>query len=78
MRLLAVGDVCGPVGCEEIRRKLPNIKQKYGIDAVIINGENSADGNGITPYSADYLFSCGADVITGHFVWYDRRKSTHE
>lgn len=65
MKLLTVGDVCGPVGCEEIRRKLPVLKRKYAIDAVIINGENSADGNGITPESADYLFNCGADVITG-------------
>ncbi len=65
MKLLAVGDVCGVSGCEEIRKKLPIIKQDKKIDAVIINGENSAEGNGITPYSADYLFMCGADVITG-------------
>lgn len=65
MRLLAVGDVCGVLGCEEIRKRLPDIKKKNNIDAVIINGENSAEGNGITPYSADFLFSCGADVITG-------------
>ena len=65
MRLLAVGDVCGFLGCEEIRRQLPIIKKEKNIDAVIINGENSADCNGITPFSAEYLFSCGADVITG-------------
>jgi len=65
MRLLAVGDVCGVCGCEEIRKRLPFIKKEKRIDAVIINGENSAQGNGITPYSADYLFACGADVITG-------------
>ncbi len=65
MRLLAVGDVCGVCGCEEIRRRLPVIKKEKQIDAVIINGENSAEGNGITPFSADYLFACGADIITG-------------
>ena len=65
MRLLAIGDVCGVSGCEEIRKRLSNLKKEYKIDAVIINGENSAEGNGITPYSADYLFMCGADVITG-------------
>lgn len=65
MRLLAVGDVCGQVGCEEIRRKLYLIKQQKNIDAVIVNGENSAVGNGITPETADYIFACGADVITG-------------
>lgn len=34
------------------------------IDLVIANGENSAEGNGITPYSAKYLFTSGVDVIT--------------
>lgn len=65
MRLLTVGDVCGQVGCEEIHRKLPVIKRQKNIDAVIVNGENSAVGNGITPETADYIFACGADIITG-------------
>lgn len=65
MRLLAIGDVCGPVGQEELRRKLPLLKKEKNIDVVIVNGENSAEGNGITPSSADFLFACGADVITG-------------
>ena len=65
MRLLAIGDVCGVLGCEMVRKCLPILKKEKNIDAVIINGENSAEGNGITPYSSDYLFMCGADVITG-------------
>ena len=35
------------------------------MDVCIVNGENSADGNGITPVSAGHLFDAGADVITG-------------
>lgn len=65
MRVFAIGDVCGSAGCETVRRLLPNIKKDKKIDMVIINGENSADGNGILPESAEYLFACGADVITG-------------
>lgn len=65
MRLLAVGDICGPAGCDCVRRKLPLLKKEKNIDVVIINGENSAEGNGITPESADFLFNCGADIITG-------------
>lgn len=65
MRILAVGDVCGSVGCEYVRRVLPTLKREKRIDMVIINGENSADGNGVTPDSASYLFSIGADVLTG-------------
>ena len=40
MRLLAVGDVCGSIGCGEVRRILPCLKRSKNIDMVIINGEN--------------------------------------
>lgn len=65
MKVLAIGDVCGSIGCNTLRKTLPNLKKQLNIDFTVINGENSADGNGITPESADMLFSCGADVITG-------------
>ncbi|MBE6728675.1 MAG: TIGR00282 family metallophosphoesterase [Ruminococcaceae bacterium] len=65
MRILAIGDVCGSIGCNTVRKILPSLKKEKNIDFVVINGENSADGNGITPSSAEMLFSYGADVITG-------------
>ncbi len=65
MRILAIGDVCGSIGCEYVRKILPSLKREKAIDMVIINCENSADGNGVTPFSADYLFALGADVLTG-------------
>ncbi len=65
INILCIGDVCGSIGCQALAKKLHNIKKEYNIDLTVINGENSADGNGITPQSADYLFSIGADVITG-------------
>ena len=65
MRLLVIGDICGDTGCEYLRKQLPILKQKKKIDAVIANGENSATQNGVTPQSADYIFSCGVDIITG-------------
>lgn len=64
MKLLCIGDVVASVGCEYLRRRLPNLKKTLGIDVVVCNGENSADGNGILPQSADYLFQSGVDVIT--------------
>ena len=64
MRILCIGDVVGKIGCEFLRQKLPTLKRVKGIDLVICNGENSADGNGITPVSADHLFDSGVDVIT--------------
>lgn len=77
MNILVIGDVVGSVGCEFLRSKLPNLKRIKGIDLVIANGENSADGNGITPKSAEYLYDSGADVITtGNHTY--RRKEIYE
>ena len=64
MRILCIGDVVGTAGCKFLRSRLPAFKKLHNIDLVICNGENSADGNGINPRSADYLFSSGVDVIT--------------
>lgn len=77
MRLLAVGDVCGKAGCDYVLSKLPLLKKEKNIDVIIINGENSAEGNGVTKVSAEYLFACGADIITGgnHSL---RRKEVYE
>lgn len=64
MRILCIGDVVGSKGCAFVREKLPSMRKFYQIDAVICNGENSADGNGVLPTSADSLFASGVDVIT--------------
>lgn len=64
MNILTIGDVVGSVGCRFLRAHLPSLKKLKGVDLVICNGENSADGNGITPASAEFLFQSGVDVIT--------------
>ncbi len=64
MNILAIGDVVGGIGCQFLRQRLPALKKFKNVDFVIANGENSSDGNGITPASAEYLFSSGVDVIT--------------
>lgn len=64
MNLLFIGDVVGKAGCDAIRKNIYNIKKENNIDVTIINGENSAIGNGITHESANILFRYGADVIT--------------
>ncbi len=64
MRVLAIGDVVGAPGCEFVRRRLPEIKRQLSADLTIVNGENSAVGNGILPSSAAHLLDSGADVIT--------------
>ncbi len=64
MKLLFIGDVVGKQGCEFLASKLFEIKKEHDIDITVVNGENSAQGNGITKYSLDFLTSCGVDVIT--------------
>lgn len=73
--LLFIGDVVGNAGCEFLSSKLRTIKQMYGIDMTVVNGENSAQGNGITKLSADMIFSAGADIITTGNHAFRRRES---
>ena len=77
MRILCIGDVVGSAGCQFLRSKLPALKRFHGVDLVICNGENSADGNGITPQSAQYLFDSGVDALTlGNHTF--RRREVYE
>jgi hypothetical protein len=53
-----------------VREILPGLKQQYGIDFVIANGENVAGGLGLTLNTAEELFDAGVDVITsGNHIW---------
>jgi 2',3'-cyclic-nucleotide 2'-phosphodiesterase len=64
IRLLFAGDVVGPIGREAARRFLPVLREQLRLDAIIINGENSADnGMGATPETAAGLLRV-ADFVT--------------
>ncbi len=77
MNILVIGDVVSAKGCEFLRSVLPSYKKLKGIDFCIANGENSAVGNGITPFSAQYLFDSGVDFLTtGNHVY--RRREFYE
>ena len=53
MNILFAGDVVGSGGCSFVEKNLRAVKQHYAIDFTVINAENSAVGNGVTPASAD-------------------------
>lgn len=77
MNILAIGDIVGLNGCGFLREKLHSIKKLKSIDVVIANGENSANGNGITPSGAEDIFASGVDVIsTGNHAF--RRKEMYD
>jgi metallophosphoesterase (TIGR00282 family) len=64
MKVLFVGDVVGSPGRAGLRRAMPGLRERHTPDLVIINGENSAGGLGITEKTGADLFGMGADVIT--------------
>lgn len=64
MKILILGDIVGSIGCNFLKSVLVQYKKDNNIDIVIANGENSADGNGITQKSADMIFDGGVDIIT--------------
>lgn len=64
MRVLMLGDIVGDAGVRHVEKTLPTLRREHRVDIVIANGENSAQGNGILPASAERLLSCGCDVIT--------------
>lgn len=71
-RVLAVGDVVGNPGLEQIRRNLRQMKRQYHADFAVVNGENAAVV-GITPNQADSILDAGADIITmGNHTWSKR------
>lgn len=74
MKLLMIGDVISQQGCIYLREVLPGLKQELNVDITVVNGENSAVGNGILPKSAAHLFDSGADVITTGNHVYKRRE----
>jgi metallophosphoesterase (TIGR00282 family) len=51
-------------GRRAVEERLPALKQELRIDFCILNGENLADGVGITPKLADRMLESGADAIT--------------
>lgn len=70
MNILVIGDVVGKTGQDMIKKNLKELKKKYNIDFTIVNGENSAEGMGITQTIMKNLFEDGADVITmGNHTW---------
>lgn len=64
MRIVFIGDVVGSAGRRALAAVLPSVRRDYNADLAIVNGENSADGNGIDARSAQSLYDAGADVIT--------------
>jgi 2',3'-cyclic-nucleotide 2'-phosphodiesterase len=70
VRILFLADVFGAAGRRAVEERLPGLRDELGAAFCVVNGENAADGRGLTPRLADRLLAAGADVITlGNHVW---------
>jgi metallophosphoesterase (TIGR00282 family) len=70
LRVLFLGDVVGEPGRNAVITRLPELKQQYGIDFIVVNGENAAGGRGITGKITIDLLRAGVSVVTtGDHVW---------
>ncbi len=70
MRILFVADVFGAPGRRALEERLSGLREELGAGFCVVNGENAADGAGLTPKLADRLLAAGADVITlGNHTW---------
>jgi metallophosphoesterase (TIGR00282 family) len=70
LRILFIGDVVGKAGRTAITERLPSLVKDWKLDLVIINGENSAGGFGITEAIYQEFLDAGADAVTlGNHAW---------
>lgn len=70
MKILLIGDIIGNSGVKKVKELIPEFKKQNNIDFVIANGENSAEGMGITLKIFEDLKKCGIDMVTmGNHTW---------
>lgn len=75
MRLLFLGDVVGRSGRKAVLEQLPDLRARSKFDFVVVNGENSAGGFGITEVICQELLDAGADVVTLGNHAFDQREA---
>ncbi len=70
MNILFIGDVVGSPGRDMVSEYLPKLKAKYRPTLTIVNGENAANGKGITEKIYRSFLESGAQVVTlGNHTW---------
>lgn len=73
IRILMLGDIIGAPGRAIFQKYIATLKSKHAVDAVIVNGENSVQGRGITSRIVKFFKHNGVDVITsGNHIWHHR------
>ncbi len=70
MKILFIGDIVGRPGRQALSAQLDRLVDRHAVDLVVVNGENSAGGFGLTSEIGRELFNLGVHVITsGNHIW---------
>ena len=73
LRVLMIGDVVGEPGLLALEARLPDLIKENSIDFAVVNGENAAEGFGLTEADLRRITAAGADLVTsGNHVWEKR------
>src|SRR3990167_8512628 len=71
IRILFIGDIFGKPGRHAVREVVPRLRREHSLDLVIGNGENAAEGRGISVRLAKELFESSVDFLTsGNHIWH--------
>ncbi len=73
MRILLLGDIVGQAGCRAVFFGLPSLRRELGVELVVANAENAADGLGLDARIYAELRSAGVDGSAGNIVDDGRR-----
>jgi metallophosphoesterase (TIGR00282 family) len=75
MRLLFIGDIVGRAGRTVLLSTLPDLRRRWALDCVVVNGENAAGGFGITETICTEILEAGADCVTLGNHSFDQREA---
>ena len=75
IRLLFIGDVVGRSGRTALLEQVPLLRSRWGLDFVVVNGENAAGGFGLTEAIFHEFLSVGVDAVTLGNHAFDQREA---
>lgn len=64
MRILFIGDIVGQPGMAILKKALPLLIAREGLDLVIANAENASGGSGLTAGAYRQIRAAGVDLVT--------------
>jgi 2',3'-cyclic-nucleotide 2'-phosphodiesterase len=75
MRILFLGDLVGRSGRKVAVEAIPELRRRWSLDLVVVNGENAAGGFGISEPIYEEVIAAGADAVTLGNHAFDQREA---